>query len=60
MFKQLDNDKQLYIVLSGAIVVFKHSHLMELGTIEPGELIGEGAFINNRERSTSTRAKTDT
>ena len=31
-----------------------------LGTIEPGEFIGEGAFINNRERSTSARAKTDT
>ncbi len=60
MFKQFDNDKQLYIVLSGAIVVFNHSHLMELGTIEPGEFIGEGAFINNRERSTSARAKSDT
>ena len=48
VFKQFDNDKQLYIVLSGAIVVFKHSHLMDLGTIEPGEFIGEGAFINNR------------
>ena len=60
VFKQFDNDKQLYIVLSGAIVVFNHSHLMELGTIEPGEFIGEGAFINNRERSTSARAKSDT
>ncbi|MBB1292848.1 MAG: CRP/FNR family cyclic AMP-dependent transcriptional regulator [Pseudoalteromonas rhizosphaerae] len=60
VFKQFDNDKQLYIVLSGAIVVFKHSHLMDLGTIEPGEFIGEGAFINNREHSTSARAKSDT
>ncbi|MCQ8879316.1 cyclic nucleotide-binding domain-containing protein [Pseudoalteromonas shioyasakiensis] len=60
LFKQYDNDKQLYIVLSGAILVFKHSHLVDLGTIEPGEFIGEGAFINNRERSTSARAKSDT
>ena len=41
-------------------VLFKHNHLLELGTIVPGEFIGEGAFINNRERSTSARAKTDT
>ncbi len=60
LFKQFDNDKRLYIVLSGAIVVYKHSHLLDLGTIEPGEFIGEGAFINNRERSTSARAKSDT
>ena len=60
LFKQFDNDKRLYIVLSGALLVFKHNHLLELGTIEPGEFIGEGAFINNRERSTSARAKTDT
>lgn len=60
VFKQYDNDNQLYIVLSGSLVVFKHSHLLELGTIEPGEFIGEGAFINNRERSTNVRAKTDT
>ncbi|MDC9519899.1 cyclic nucleotide-binding domain-containing protein [Pseudoalteromonas sp. Angola-31] len=60
LFKQYDNDKRLYIVLSGALLVFKHNHLLELGTIEPGEFIGEGAFINNRERSTSARAKTDT
>ncbi|KTF13971.1 Crp/Fnr family transcriptional regulator [Pseudoalteromonas sp. H105] len=60
VFKQYDNDKQLYIVLSGAIVVFRHSHLLDLGTIEPGEFIGEGAFINNRERSTSARATCDT
>ncbi|KTD89075.1 cyclic nucleotide-binding domain-containing protein [Pseudoalteromonas sp. CR1] len=60
LFKQFDNDKRLYIVLSGALLVFKHNHLLELSTIEPGEFIGEGAFINNRERSTSARAKTDT
>lgn len=60
VFKQFDNDKQLYIVLSGAIVIFKHSHLVDLGTIEAGEFIGEGAFINNRERTTSARAKSDT
>ncbi|ASM48481.1 hypothetical protein PESP_a0206 [Pseudoalteromonas espejiana DSM 9414] len=60
LFKQYDNDKRLYIVLSGALLVFKHNHLLELGTIEPGEFIGEGAFINNRERSTSARAKADT
>ena len=60
LFKQYDNDKRLYIVLSGALLVFKHNHLLELGTIEPGEFIGEGAFINNRERSKSARAKTDT
>ena len=60
LFKQHDNDKRLSIVLSGALLVFKHNHLLELGTIEPGEFIGEGAFINNRERSTSARAKTDT
>ena len=59
LFKQYDNDKRFYIVLSGALLVFKHNHLLELGTIEPGEFIGEGAFINNRERSTSARAKTD-
>ncbi len=59
LFKQYDNDKRLYIILSGALLVFKHNHLLELGTIEPGEFIGEGAFINNRERSTSARAKTD-
>lgn len=60
VFKQFDNDKQLYIVLSGSLTVFKHNHLLELGTIEPGEFIGEGAFINNRERSNSISAKTDT
>jgi CRP-like cAMP-binding protein len=60
LFKEFDNDKRLYIVLSGALLVFKHNHLLELGTIEPGEFIGEGAFINNRARSTSARAKTDT
>lgn len=60
VFKQYDNDKQLYIVLTGAIVVFKHTHLVDLGTIEPGQFIGEGAFINNRERSISARAKSDT
>ncbi|MGB1291053.1 MAG: Crp/Fnr family transcriptional regulator [Pseudoalteromonas sp.] len=60
VFKQFDNDKQLYIVLSGKIVIFRHSHLLDLGTIEPGEFIGEGAFINNRARSTSARAMCDT
>ncbi|WP_282130811.1 cyclic nucleotide-binding domain-containing protein [Pseudoalteromonas aliena] len=60
LFKQFDNDKRLYIVLSGALLVFKHNHLLELGTIQPGEFIGEGAFISNRERSTSARAKSDT
>jgi CRP/FNR family cyclic AMP-dependent transcriptional regulator len=39
------------------LMVFKHSHLLELGSIEPGEFIGEGAFINNRERSINARAK---
>lgn len=59
LFKQHDNDKRLFIVLSGALIVFKHNHLLELGTIRPGEFIGEGAFINNRARSISARAKTD-
>ncbi|WP_404341473.1 Crp/Fnr family transcriptional regulator [Pseudoalteromonas mariniglutinosa] len=60
VFKQFDNDKRLYIVLSGSLIIFKQSHLLELGKIEPGEFIGEGAFINNRERSISARAKADT
>ncbi|MBQ4834401.1 cyclic nucleotide-binding domain-containing protein [Pseudoalteromonas sp. MMG010] len=60
LFKRFDNDKHLYIVLSGALLVFKHNHLLELGTIEPGDFIGEGAFISHRERSTNARAKTDT
>lgn len=60
VFKQYDNDKRLYIVLSGSLMVFKHNHLHELGNIEPGEFIGEGAFINNRERSTSVHASSDT
>ncbi|ALQ06769.1 hypothetical protein D172_001140 [Pseudoalteromonas sp. Bsw20308] len=60
LFKQFDNDKHLYIVLSGALLVFKHNHLLELGTIEPGEFIGEGAFIGNRQRSTNAQAKSDT
>ena len=60
VFKQYDTDKRLYIVLSGSLMVFKQSHLLELGTIEPGEFIGEGAFINNREHSTSARARVDT
>ena len=60
VFKQYDADKRLYIVLSGSLMVFKQSHLLELGTIEPGEFIGEGAFINNREHSTSARARVDT
>ena len=60
LFKQYDKDKHLYIVLSGSLIVFKHNHLLELGTIEPGEFIGEGAFVNNRVRSNSARAKTDT
>ena len=57
LFKEFDNDKRLFIVLSGSLMVFKHSHLLELGSIEPGEFIGEGAFINNRERSINARAK---
>lgn len=57
LFKEFDNDKRLFIVLSGSLMVFKHNHLLELGSIEPGEFIGEGAFINNRERSINARAK---
>ena len=60
LFKEFDNDKRLFIVLSGSLMVFKHNHLLELGSIEPGEFIGEGAFINNRERSISARAKENT
>ena len=45
VFKQFDNDKRLYIVLSGSLTVFKQSHLVELGSIEPGEFIGSISYL---------------
>lgn len=58
-FKRLERDDKLYIVLSGELSVYGKSPEHELGRVEPGEFIGEGAFISHRERSTSVRALQD-
>ena len=33
LFKEFDNDKRLFIVLSGSLMVFKHSHHLQLDLI---------------------------
>lgn len=59
-FKRLERDDKLYIVLSGELSIYSKSEDHELGRVEPGEFIGEGAFISHRERSTSAKALQDT
>lgn len=58
-FKRYDQDNRLFIILSGELVIFKKTELLELGKVGPGEFIGEGAFICNREHSTSAKALND-
>ncbi|WP_440054471.1 cyclic nucleotide-binding domain-containing protein [Pseudoalteromonas sp. T1lg65] len=58
-FKRLDEDNRLYIVLSGEFLIFKQDAEHDLGRVGPGEFLGEGAFITNRERSTSALALKD-
>ncbi|MEI5640209.1 MULTISPECIES: cyclic nucleotide-binding domain-containing protein [unclassified Pseudoalteromonas] len=58
-FKRFEKDNRLYIVLSGEFLIFKQDNDHDLGRVGPGEFLGEGAFISNRERSTSARAVKD-
>ncbi|GAP74755.1 hypothetical protein W04_1273 [Pseudoalteromonas sp. SW0106-04] len=59
VFKLHEQSQQLYIVLSGELIVFRQSDHKELGHIRPGDFVGEGAFIAHRERSTNAKALTD-
>ncbi|NLR23787.1 MULTISPECIES: cyclic nucleotide-binding domain-containing protein [Pseudoalteromonas] len=58
-FKRFEKDNRLYIVLSGEFLIFKQDAAHDLGKVGPGEFLGEGAFITNRERSTSAQALKD-
>lgn len=60
VFQQFDNDKSLYLVLSGVLMMFRHNDKVELGLVEPGEFIGEGSFVSQRQRSINARACEDT
>ena len=59
VFKQFEQSQQLYILLSGELVVFRQHDMTHLGHIYPGEFVGEGAFISHRERSINARAAAD-
>lgn len=48
-----DLDTQFYLLLSGKVAIIKKTSNKVLGTINPGEFIGEGSFINNRPKSAS-------
>ena len=55
-----DKETNFYIILSGEASVWINQNKHEVVTLKPGYFIGEGAFINNRPRSASVMAKTDT
>ncbi|SFD28490.1 Crp/Fnr family transcriptional regulator [Pseudoalteromonas denitrificans] len=59
VFKQFDDDKNLYIILSGSLTMYRQNDMVELATVYPGEFIGEGGFINQSERSINARAIED-
>jgi len=59
VFKQFDNDKNLYIILSGSLTMYRQNDMVELATVLPGEFVGEGGFINQSSRSVNARALED-
>lgn len=60
VFNRFEKDNALYIVLSGKLAIFRQSDERHLGYIEPGEFVGEGAFLSHRERSTNAQAIEET
>ncbi|KID58903.1 hypothetical protein JF50_00065 [Pseudoalteromonas luteoviolacea] len=59
-FKRFEQDSRLYIILTGELRIFAEKNHIDIGHVGPGEFVGEGAFISNRERSTSAQAISDT
>ncbi|MBQ4878609.1 cyclic nucleotide-binding domain-containing protein [Pseudoalteromonas luteoviolacea] len=59
-FKRFEQDSRLYIILTGELRIFAEKSHIDIGHVGPGEFVGEGAFISNRERSTSAQAISDT
>ncbi len=62
LFSEGDPSHCMYFVKSGKLEVFKGKsyHEVVLNLIGPGEVVGEMAFFDNKPRSASVRAKTET
>lgn len=61
LFRENDRSRELYILQSGRILVYRTTGGAEipLATIEPGAVLGEMAVIDGNPRSASARALTD-
>lgn len=60
VFRQNEHDNHLYIVLSGELVLFKQQHKPSLVSIQPGDFVGEGSFVETHTRSINAKANTET
>jgi CRP/FNR family transcriptional regulator, cyclic AMP receptor protein len=61
LFREGDASDALYVIKKGRISVTKTkgSGEIELAELNPGEMIGEMAFFDNKPRSAGAKAKTD-
>ena len=61
LFREGDTAESVFIVKSGELVAIKKNNENEviLGSIRPGEFVGEMAHINNENRTATVRATTD-
>jgi len=56
---ELDENSNLYILLSGNVDIVKRGSETVLGHVNAGEFIGEGSFIKKRPKSAAAKATTD-
>jgi CRP/FNR family cyclic AMP-dependent transcriptional regulator len=60
LFRENDRSRELYLIQSGSIRVFRSSggHEIELASLGPGAVLGEMALIDGKPRSASAMAAT--
>ena len=61
LFKEGDESRSLFLVKTGTLKVFKtktNGDQIEIGVVQPNEIIGEMAFIDGSPRSASAAANT--
>lgn len=59
VFREGEIDSTFYLLLSGNIKIVKNVGSRILGTIGPGQFLGEGAFVTRSPRSASAIAESD-
>ncbi|AWB65932.1 hypothetical protein C2869_05510 [Saccharobesus litoralis] len=51
VIREGESDRCFYVLLSGALQVIKHEQHKQVAVIEPGEFVGEVAFVTSQART---------